>query len=186
MSLTPLSEKEYRAIIWGSRCSSLLSLAGLSFVVGSFLFSNRFRTPINRLIFYASWGNLFVCAAVLMSVSPIRLGPDLLFCQIQAFIIDWYGYFACAYFLRELTKIRVTISNPLWALCMAWNVYLAFFQRYDASKLRWMDKVYIGVCYGLPFVPAFTCLFIKNERKGKVYGSATVSPGQQQILRSLR
>src|SRR5436190_1880833 len=93
MALKPLEEWQYRTILWSTRSSALLSLTSLSFVVGSFLFSSRFQSSINRLIFYASLGNIVSCVAVLMSMSPINHGPDLPYCQIQAFVIDWYDNF---------------------------------------------------------------------------------------------
>lgn len=59
---------------------------------------------------------------------------------------------------------------------MAFNVYLTFFHKYDASRLRRLEWKYVLLCYGLPFIPAFVYFFVKNEAKGPVYGSAVVSP----------
>ena len=89
----PFSVGQNHAIMWGSRCSSLLSLAGSLFIMGTFLFSSRFKSSINRLIFYATWANFLTAAGFLMSEYPIRKGPDHPFCQFQAFILQWYGYF---------------------------------------------------------------------------------------------
>jgi hypothetical protein len=61
---------------------------------------------------------------------------------------------------------------------MAFNVYLTFFRRYKAPQLRKLEKVYLVLCYGLPFIPAFVYVFIHTEGKGKVYGSALVSLDQ--------
>jgi hypothetical protein len=58
---------------------------------------------------------------------------------------------------------------------MAINVYLVFFRRYDASRLKKLYWIYGLVCYGLPFIPAMVCLLLKS-RKGKIYGDATVGP----------
>jgi hypothetical protein len=58
---------------------------------------------------------------------------------------------------------------------MAVNVYLVFFRRYDAHRLKRLYWVYAIICYGLPFLPAIFCLFYKTKAKGKMYGNATVS-----------
>jgi hypothetical protein len=58
---------------------------------------------------------------------------------------------------------------------MACNVYLTFFRKYDAKQLRVLEWRYILLCYGIPFIPAFTYFFIKSDSRGKVYGSAVVS-----------
>lgn len=65
-------------------------------------------------------------------------------------------------------------SDPMWSLTMAVNVYLVFFRRYDASQLGKMYWKYALVCYGIPFIPAMVCLFLKTKKKGKIYGDATV------------
>ena len=58
---------------------------------------------------------------------------------------------------------------------MAINVYLVFFRRYDAHMLRRLYWIYGVICYGLPLIPAMFCLLYSDERKGKMYGDATVS-----------
>lgn len=67
-------------------------------------------------------------------------------------------------------------ADALWTFAMAFNVYLTFFHKYDASRLRRLEWKYVLLCYGLPFIPAFVYFFVKNEAKGPVYGSAVVSP----------
>jgi hypothetical protein len=57
---------------------------------------------------------------------------------------------------------------------MAINVYLVFFRRYDAHMLKRLYWIYALICYGLPFIPAMFCLFYSEEKKGKMYGDATV------------
>lgn len=65
-------------------------------------------------------------------------------------------------------------SDPWWSLAMATNVYLVFFYRFDAAQLKKLYPYYALICYGLPFIPAMVCLFVKNDKKGKIYGNATV------------
>ena len=72
------------------RVSSCLSLAGTLLIFITFVSSPNFRKPINRLVFYASWGNSLSNIATLMSVSPIRQGPHSHLCQFQAFLIQMY------------------------------------------------------------------------------------------------
>lgn len=57
---------------------------------------------------------------------------------------------------------------------MATNVYLVFFYRFDAAQLKKLYPYYALICYGIPFIPAMVCLFVKNGTKGKIYGNATV------------
>lgn len=76
----------------------------------------------------------------------------------------------------RLISHRFLPADALWTLCMAFNVYLTFFHKYDARQLRTLEWKYIVFCYGTPFIPAFVYFFISTEGKGKIYGSATVSP----------
>lgn len=55
---------------------------------------------------------------------------------------------------------------------MAINVYLAFYYRFDAQRLRKMELPYLLLCYGIPFLPAFIFIFVKNGDGVRVYGSA--------------
>jgi hypothetical protein len=57
---------------------------------------------------------------------------------------------------------------------MAMNVYLVFFHRFDGARLKKLYPYYGLICYGLPFIPAMVCLFVKTKKKGKIYGNATV------------
>lgn len=68
-------------------------------------------------------------------------------------------------------------SDPMWSLAMAVNVYLVFFRRYDAHRLRKLYWVYALLCYGIPFIPAMVCLLLKVNGKKQIYGNATVSLG---------
>ena len=66
-------------------------------------------------------------------------------------------------------------ADALWSTAMAINVYLTFFRRYDRAQLRAQEWKYFLLCYGVPFVMAFTYLFLKiGEPQTKVYGPAVV------------
>ncbi|KAF5589819.1 G coupled receptor [Fusarium subglutinans] len=81
--------------------------------------------------------------------------PDGAGCQIQAFLLHTF-----------------VGADALWTLAMAINVYLAFYYRFDAQRLRKMELPYLLLCYGIPFLPAFVFIFIKNGDGVRVYGSA--------------
>lgn len=78
------------AIETAERVASVFSVIGAGFVIFTFLFDRRFRKPINRLVFYATWGNLFANVATLISREGIKIGVDGPLCQFQAFLIQWY------------------------------------------------------------------------------------------------
>jgi hypothetical protein len=65
-------------------------------------------------------------------------------------------------------------SDPWWSFAMAVNVYMVFFKAYrptDFQKYLWL---YCLVCFGVPGVPAFICLFYAPNGQ-HMYGNATVS-----------
>lgn len=72
----------------------------------------------------------------------------------------------------SLTLRRFVGADAMWTMAMAFNVYLAFYYRFDAQRLRKMEWPYLIFCYGIPFLPAFIFLFIKNGDGNRVYGSA--------------
>jgi hypothetical protein len=67
------------------RVASSLSLIGIAFIVTTYSASPSFHKPINRLVFYASLGNIFTNIATLMARKFIHGGP---MCQFQAFLIQ--------------------------------------------------------------------------------------------------
>jgi hypothetical protein len=71
------------------RICSILSLIGAAFVIGTFIFDKSFHKPINRLVFYAAWGNVMANLATLISISGIHWGVNGPLCQSQAFLIQW-------------------------------------------------------------------------------------------------
>lgn len=69
------------------RVCSVFSLLGCVFVIATFIFNKAFHKPINRLVFYASFGNMITNVATLMARSYVSdaLGVG---CQLQAFLIQ--------------------------------------------------------------------------------------------------
>jgi hypothetical protein len=65
-------------------------------------------------------------------------------------------------------------ADALWALAMAFNVYLTFYHKFDAQKLKMMEFWYLLVCYGLPLPAALAFIFISTPERGRIYGDATL------------
>ncbi|KAL1977102.1 hypothetical protein VTN31DRAFT_3384 [Thermomyces dupontii] len=149
------SPRQFTAIVSAERASSLVSLAGTTFVLSTFFSSQSFRKPINRLVLLATWGNIMANVATLVSRSGIERGERSALCQFQAFLIQWF-----------------MPADALWTLCMAFNVYLTFFHQYNSSQLRKLEWKYFLLCYGVPFISAFVFLFVDSHDRGPLYGPA--------------
>ncbi|KAL8791871.1 MAG: hypothetical protein Q9195_005533 [Heterodermia aff. obscurata] len=137
------------------RIASSFSLVGTLIIFVTFASSSDFRKPINRLIFYASWGNTLCSIASMISQSGIRDGQASPLCQFQAFLIQMF-----------------VPADAFWNLAMAINVYLTLFKKYNAQQLKAVEWKYHLACYGVPFVMALSLLFVETHAKGKVYGPA--------------
>lgn len=86
MSLTAAQVQD---VVVTERIASVLSLTASTFVFVTFLFSDKFRKPINRLVFYATFGNVLVNIATLISTDGIEAGESSSLCQFQAVLIQW-------------------------------------------------------------------------------------------------
>ncbi|KAI4167556.1 MAG: hypothetical protein LQ343_007127, partial [Gyalolechia ehrenbergii] len=65
-------------------------------------------------------------------------------------------------------------ADALWNLCMAINVYLTLFKKYNAQQLKALEWKYHVMCYALPFIVATVYLFIDISPRGKIYGPASL------------
>ena len=83
-----LTDHQLHIIEVTERLGSVLSLASTAFVITTFLLDNSFHKPINRLVFYASFGNIMANVGTLISRSGIELGFNDPLCQFQAFMIQ--------------------------------------------------------------------------------------------------
>ena len=81
----PGSHGDVTSII--ERTCSVFSLAGCVFIIATFVGSKAFHKPINRLFFYASFGNLMTNIATLMARSFIA-DTDSAGCQLQGFLVQ--------------------------------------------------------------------------------------------------
>ncbi|KAL9028791.1 MAG: hypothetical protein Q9196_002894 [Gyalolechia fulgens] len=152
-----LTEGQASALAITERVVSVFSIIGIFFILFTFYFLKTFHKPINRLIYFASFGNLGMNVACLIAENGISSGHASGLCTFQAFLIQMF--------------LGV---DAFWACCMAWNVYLAFFHKYTARQLRHLDKWYLLGCYGASFVPALTLAFIDTPRRGRIYGPAVI------------
>jgi hypothetical protein len=83
-----LTSKQLEAISIAERVGGSLSLLGCAFIVATYCSSAAFRKPVNRLIFYASCGNIGAAVASLIGRDGILKGPDSALCLVQAFFIQ--------------------------------------------------------------------------------------------------
>ena len=86
-SLTFPSQGALRAITIIERFGSVFSILGCLFIIITFLSSSAFRKPINRLVFFASFGNMAVNVGTLIARSYVD-DEDSAGCQVQGFLIQ--------------------------------------------------------------------------------------------------
>ncbi|KAK4120623.1 hypothetical protein N657DRAFT_579336 [Parathielavia appendiculata] len=152
-----VSPNDVQSVIAIEQACSTLSLLGCCFVLATFSLSDAFRQrAVNRLVFLATFGNLMTNVATLMTTSYTH-NPDSPACQVQALLIQVFMQ-----------------GDAYWALAMAINVYLTFYRKYDARQLRKMEIPYFLCCYGIPFIPGLTFIFVSNEHAGRPYGDASL------------
>ncbi|PNS21595.1 MMS19 nucleotide excision repair [Sphaceloma murrayae] len=152
-----LTSAQWQAITITERVNSAISIASIAFIALTYLTTPCFNKPINRLIFFAGFGNLGTCiAALIADIGPLS-GPDSPVCQAQAFFVQMF--------------LGV---DGLWAFCMAINVYLAFFRGFSVEQFKRLDMWYLLFCYGLSFLPALIFVFVSATDRGRVYGPATI------------
>lgn len=82
-----LTEGQLRSVDIIERICSSLSLLGCAFIILTFLSSKAFHKPINRLVFYASVGNIMSNVATLIARSSLT-NLDGGICQFQGFLIQ--------------------------------------------------------------------------------------------------
>ncbi|MDI1487947.1 MAG: hypothetical protein OHK93_007221 [Ramalina farinacea] len=150
-----LTQGQLAALTITERTTSALSLLGFLLVVYTFLFCEGFQKPVNRLIFYAAWSNLGSTIVGFISRDGLPAGQASALCQTQAFLFQMFGGVDC-----------------YWALCMAWNVYLALFRGWTTQRMQKQEWKYLTACYGLSLIPAAVYIFLRTEERGRVYGPA--------------
>ncbi|KAL1645226.1 hypothetical protein SLS58_003933 [Diplodia intermedia] len=84
-----MNPNQERALESVTRTTSAISLAACLFVLLTFTFFTAFRKPINRLIVYASIGNILTNTATVVSVAAIPShGASWSLCRFQGFFIQ--------------------------------------------------------------------------------------------------
>ncbi|KAH7113384.1 hypothetical protein EDB81DRAFT_862565 [Dactylonectria macrodidyma] len=151
-----LSLNQLDAVSAIERTCSVLSLLASVFTISTYCLSKSFHKPINRLVFYASFGNMLTNVGTMMSRTYVN-SANSAGCQLQAFIIQMF-----------------MPADAFWTLAMAINVYLTFYFKFDAKRLRGMEIPYLCCCYGIPLVPAFVFIFVKNHAGQRAYGNAVL------------
>ncbi|KFH44238.1 Cyclic AMP receptor-like protein A-like protein [Hapsidospora chrysogenum ATCC 11550] len=154
--MAPLTPEQLEDISIIERACSVISLLGSLFVIVTFCLSRSFHKPVNRLVFYATFGNMLTNVGTLMSRTYVN-SPDSVGCQFQSFLIQMF-----------------MPADAFWILAMAINVYLTFYYRFDAHRLRRMEVPYLICCYGIPLIPATVYLFVRNSNGQRVYGDAVL------------
>ncbi|KFY76537.1 hypothetical protein V499_03828 [Pseudogymnoascus sp. VKM F-103] len=151
------TEQELANIQLAERISSVFSILGCFFVIVTFSSMKIFRKPINRLVFFATFGNLVTNLATLISRSSILAGQNSSLCQFQAFIIQMF-----------------MPADALWMFSMALNVFLTFFYQYGPTEFLALEKYYLVFNYGVPAIPSIVFVLLQTEERGRVFGNATL------------
>lgn len=173
------------------RVASCFSLIGTSFILFTFLYSPVFRKPVNRLIFYASWGNTLcnvggiLSTITIVSQNSLSLGSHLdvpvpckgregfSFVPIPRLshpdVRSWSSTVARP---ELIVPSRFLPADALWNLAMAINVYMKLFRKYSSHQLKALEWKYHIMCYGGPFLVAFVYIFVQTAAHGRIYGPA--------------
>ncbi|KUI58050.1 Cyclic AMP receptor-like protein A [Cytospora mali] len=141
------------------RMGATLSLFGIMLIFITFAFFKRLRTIPNTFIFFASVANVGACVACLIAYDGIQAmvrDRNSALCQAQGFLFEWFMQ-----------------SDPWWSFAMAVNVYMVFFMSFNPTTFRQYLWIYCVICFGLPSIPAFVFLFVREDR-GLVYGDAAL------------
>ena len=85
-----LTDAQMYAMQVTERIASVLSLLGAAFVISTFAVDKNFHKPINRLVFYACFGNVMSNIGTMIATSGEMLGSDGPLCQFQGFLIQMY------------------------------------------------------------------------------------------------
>jgi hypothetical protein len=85
-----LTDMQFYAMQITERTASALSLVGAASIISTFSVSKNFHKPINRLVFYACFGNVMANIGTLISTSGVTSGAGGPLCQFQAFLIQMY------------------------------------------------------------------------------------------------
>ncbi|KAE8445391.1 hypothetical protein EG329_013404 [Mollisiaceae sp. DMI_Dod_QoI] len=147
-----LTSAQRSVLIDIERTTASVSVTATIILLLTYLSFKDFRTLPNTIIFLASPANLLAGLAALIGGSGLKNDSGAT-CQAQAFLLEWFMQ-----------------SDPLWSLVAAVTVFLVFFCRWGAERIKKLYWVYVSLCYGIPAIFAITCLFYRKS--GPMYGNA--------------
>src|ERR1700712_1015846 len=92
-----LTHSQIQTLDTTERVTAAISIIGTLFIILTFFFSPSFDKPINRLIFFASWGNLGASISCLISVlGPVSMTEQISrLCQFQGFLVQMFRGVDC-------------------------------------------------------------------------------------------
>lgn len=91
-SFIGLSAKQLSIVGVIQQVGAAFSILGCIFIISTFCFCDAFHKPINRLVFYASLGNLMASVGFAMACMYLDK-PNSAGCQMQAFLLHLYASF---------------------------------------------------------------------------------------------
>ncbi|KAF2022185.1 family A G protein-coupled receptor-like protein [Aaosphaeria arxii CBS 175.79] len=159
MARKPFTPSQVMAVQISERTMSVFSILGSFYIMVTFIKWKYFRKPINRLVFYASFGNVMANVATMISTTalPLKGQTPSTLCRFQGIFIQWF-----------------MMADSLWVFCMALNVLIVFKSSCDIRRLHRLEKWYLLFAYGLPFTPCLAYLILDHSRKDRVIGGATI------------
>ncbi|RAO74023.1 uncharacterized protein BHQ10_010035 [Talaromyces amestolkiae] len=146
-----LSISQVHALIITERVNSVISILSIIFVVTTYLFSSGFNKPINRLIFFASFGNLGSAVAALISENGPMIGEDSALCKFQAFLVQMFlgvdCYWALSFvFIFISTNARGPVYGPAIIWCWV-NIEWDFLRFVFLYAIVWIAILLAIVIY---------------------------------------
>ena len=84
--------RQLEILLITTRVGSIFSLLGAGFIIITFCLSPAFHKPINRLAFFAAFGNIMTNVATIISQDGITAydSGNLGICKMQAMFIQWF------------------------------------------------------------------------------------------------
>jgi len=88
--MASLTASQMETLMIVERVSTVPSLIGIVFITYTYWLCKEFDKPINRLVYFASFGNLGMNIATLISMNGPLSGQKAALCQLQAFLVQQY------------------------------------------------------------------------------------------------
>ncbi|MCJ1393255.1 hypothetical protein MMC18_006127 [Xylographa bjoerkii] len=152
-----LTANQLLAVVITERIGACISLMSSLLVIFAYASFGYFRKPINSLVFFAAFSTIGMAYPTLVSESGPNAGAQSPLCLSQAFAVQMF--------------LGV---DATWSLCMAVNVYLAFFRGWTTKNLTKLHYPYLLFCYGISGVPAIVYLVLSARGDRNIYGPAII------------